>query len=251
MKPIKAFAHRGGASEIHENSDVAFAYAADLGYRFFETDVRLTADGEVMISHDADLSRVWGDSRKIAECRWKNIAALRSGTARPILLRQVLADYPQLHLNIDAKEPQVAIPLIRAVRDAGAESRVVLASFHAGTLQHIRRVAPEIPTSLSAPEVARHAARTLILRRPTTHPANVVALQIPVSYGPLRLDTPDFLALAHSSGLEVHYWTIDDPGQMRRLLRLGADGIMTDRPSVLRGVMLEEGCWSEQPKNDL
>ena len=69
------------------------------------------------------------------------------------------------------------------------------------------------------------------------------AAQIPVRQGPITLATERFVGNAHRRGLHVHMWTIDDPDEIRRLLDLGVDGIMTDRPQVLKDVLIERGEW--------
>ena len=91
-------------------------------------------------------------------------------------------------------------------------------------------------TALAPREVA-----TLRLARPRR--AAGQAAQVPVRQGPLTVVTPEFVARAHALGIEVHVWTIDDPAEIGRLLDLGVDGIMTDRPLVLRQVFTERGLW--------
>jgi glycerophosphoryl diester phosphodiesterase len=71
-----------------------------------------------------------------------------------------------------------------------------------------------------------------------------VAAQVPPRHGRLPVVDRRFLARAHGLGLQVHVWTIDDPAEMGRLLDLGVDGIMTDRPEVLRAVYESRGAWS-------
>jgi glycerophosphoryl diester phosphodiesterase len=64
-----------------------------------------------------------------------------------------------------------------------------------------------------------------------------------VAFSRVRIVTSGFLRTAHRTGLEVHVWTIDDPDEMRRLLDLGVDGLMSDRPDLLRQVLTERGAW--------
>ena len=79
------------------------------------------------------------------------------------------------------------------------------------------------------------------LRRPFATPA--VAAQVPVAFSRVKIVTPAFLDAAHRAGVEVHVWTIDDEAEMRRLLDLGVDGLMSDRPDRLRQVLTERGAW--------
>ncbi|TRW42798.1 glycerophosphodiester phosphodiesterase family protein, partial [Georgenia yuyongxinii] len=93
--------------------------------------------------------------------------------------------------------------------------------------------------------VARLVAAARLGRRPRVPgPAGgAVCVQVPTRVRGLQIVTSRFLAAAHRHGLAVHVWTVDDPGEMRRLLDLGVDGIISDRPRVLRGVLTERGAW--------
>jgi glycerophosphoryl diester phosphodiesterase len=82
------------------------------------------------------------------------------------------------------------------------------------------------------------------LRFGTPRRAAANAAQVPVSQGPITVVNQRFVERAHALGIKVHVWTIDDPAEMHRLLDLGVDGIMTDRPLVLRHVFEERGIWS-------
>ncbi len=72
---------------------------------------------------------------------------------------------------------------------------------------------------------------------------NVFAAQVPVSQGPLTIVDRKFIDAAHRADLQVHVWTIDDPIEIKRLLDLGVDGIMTDRPAILKQILQERNCW--------
>ncbi len=240
-----AFAHRGGAAIGDENTVAAFARAVDLGYRYVETDTHATADGIAVVFHDSTLARMTGDRRRVRDVRWADLASLRVGGAAAVpRLDEILDSWPQLRLNIDVKSDQAVDATLAAVRRAGALDQVLLASFSDNRLARIRRaLGPKVATSMGTREVARLwlGAR---LGRPSPVPESVVAAQVPATQGGLRIVTPRFLAYAHRLGLQVHVWTIDDPVQMRGLLDLGVDGIMTDRIEVLREVYRERGVWT-------
>ena len=242
--PPLAFAHRGGAAAGDENTAEAFGRAIALGYRYVETDVHATADGVAVVLHDPDLERVSGTAGLVERLRWADLAAVRVGGAGAVpRLDDVLAGWPQTRFNIDVKADAAAGPAIAAVRKAGAEDRVLLASFDDARLAGLRALAgPAVVTSLGRRAVARLRAASLAGLRFRPAPT-VVAAQVPVRYGRLSVVDRRLLSCAHRAGLQVHVWTIDEPDEMRRLLDLGVDGIMTDRIEALRDVFAERGLW--------
>jgi glycerophosphoryl diester phosphodiesterase len=242
--PPLAFAHRGGAAAGDENTAEAFGRAIALGYRYLETDVHATADGVPVVLHDPDLERVSGTAGLVARLRWADLATVRVGGAAAVpRLDDVLAAWPTTRFNVDVKADPAAGPAVAAVQRAGAQDRVLLASFDDARLVRLRALAgPRIVTSLGRWAVARLRAASLAgLRfRPA---ATVVAAQVPVRHGRLTVVDRRLVACAHRSGLQVHVWTVDEPDEMRRLLDLGVDGIMTDRVETLRDVFAERGLW--------
>ncbi len=243
-----AFAHRGGAAEGDENTAEAFGRAVALGYRYVETDVHATADGVPVVLHDPDLLRVTGTPGTVAGLRWTDLATVRVGGAGAVpRLDDVLAAWPDVRFNIDVKADGAAAPAVTALRRANAAGRVLLASFSDARLKKLRRLAgPAFATSLGVRGVARLRLASLT-GLPVRFPESVVAAQVPPAAGRFTVVDRRFLAYAHRIGLQVHVWTIDDPGAVRRLLDLGVDGIMTDRVDVLREVYRSRGLWPSDP----
>ncbi|MEV6932519.1 glycerophosphodiester phosphodiesterase family protein [Dactylosporangium sp. NPDC051485] len=239
------FAHRGGASAGDENTTAAFARAADLGYRYIETDTHATADGVAVVFHDDTLERLLGRPGRMIDLRWADLRTERVGGAAVVpRLDEVLDAYPDIRFNIDAKTDHAAQPTVDVVERVKAHERVLLASFSSARLARMRRAAgPAVATSMGMREVAGLWAAYQIGRRYT--PAQtVVAVQIPPRYGRIRLATKQFVDYCHRAGLHVHLWTIDDPQEIAYFLDLGVDGIMTDHIEVLRDVYLARGIWS-------
>jgi glycerophosphoryl diester phosphodiesterase len=235
------FAHRGGAAVGDENTTAAFGRAVDLGYRYIETDTHATADGVAVVFHDDTLQRMFGRPGTVRDLRWSDLSALRIGGAAAVpRLADVLDAWPEIRFNIDVKADTAVDPTLTVINDVGAADRVLLASFSDRRLARMRAATgPAVASCLGMREVARlwsGAVRSV--------PAGVVAVQIPPTYGRLRLATPRFLRRAHRLGLQVHLWTIDDPDEMRYFLDLGVDGIMTDRIEVLRDVFEARGHWT-------
>ncbi|MFC7546631.1 glycerophosphodiester phosphodiesterase [Plantactinospora sp. GCM10030261] len=243
-----AFAHRGGAADGDENTAEAFARAIALGYRYVETDVHATADGVPVIFHDPTLERLTGEPGRVAALRWADLASVRvAGAAAVPRLDEVLGAWPEVRFNIDVKAGGGVDPTVAVVERVGAGDRVLLASFSDARLTRLRSLAgPKVATSLGMRGVARLwlASRT---GTRITLPPSVVAAQVPVRHGPLRVVDRRFVDHAHRLGLQVHVWTIDDPAAMTGLLDLGVDGIMTDRVDLLRETYRTRGHWPTDP----
>jgi glycerophosphoryl diester phosphodiesterase len=240
-----AFAHRGGAGAGDENTMEAFARAVRLGFRYLETDVQATADGVAVVFHDPDLARMAGRRTRVGALRWADLATVRVGGAAAIpRLDDALAAWPQARYNLDVKADAAVGPALAALARTGAHGRVLLASFRDARLVRMRRaLGPAVATSLARWEVARLRLASYTGRARFAVPPGAVAAQVPVRFGRTTVVDRRFVAHAHRLGLQVHVWTVDAPGEMRELLDLGVDGIMTDHPEVLREVYLSRGLW--------
>ncbi len=241
-----AFAHQGGASEHPENTMPAFAHAYSLGYRYMETDVHASSDGVLFAFHDPDLQRTCGTPGLIREMTAEQVARARVSGREPIpRLDELLSAWPEARFNIDCKSDH-ALPhlLARLDRDDLFE-RVCIGSFSDARLDAVReRYGEKVCTSMGPRDVAKVRLGTWVGRAPKFRGAGVpLAAQVPVRQGPLPIVTASFVDGAHAAGLQVHVWTIDDEAEMRRLLDLGVDGIMTDEVTLLRNVIASRGEW--------
>jgi glycerophosphoryl diester phosphodiesterase len=235
---VLAFAHRGGTGAHPENTLAAFTHAASLGYTYLETDVHLTADGVLVAFHDPDLERTCDRPGLIAELSWSEVAAARVAGREPIpRFDDLLEALPEARFNIDCKSDGAVDALVSALTRHGALDRVCVGAFSDRRLRRLRRaLGPDLCTSLGPVETAR-----LTFGMPTS--ASLHAAQVPVRSGPVEVVTERRIERAHRRGLQVHVWTIDDSTEMERLIDLGVDGIMTDRPEVLRDVLMRRGLW--------
>jgi glycerophosphoryl diester phosphodiesterase len=236
------FAHRGGASEVPENTLPAFAHAVGLGYRYVETDVHLTADGVLLAFHDDVLDRVTDRTGVVAELPWAEVREARVDGTEPIpLLEDLLTTWPELRVNIDPKHDAAVDPLVEVLRRTGAVDRVCVGSFSDDRIARVQQALPGVCTSLGP-------VGSLQLGLAAAGDTSIGALpspcaQLPPSYGDTTVVTAELVAEAHRRGIQVHVWTIDDPAEMAALLDLGADGIMTDRPAVLKDVLAARQQW--------
>jgi glycerophosphoryl diester phosphodiesterase len=239
-----AFAHRGGAAEAQENSWAAFQRAVSLGFRYMETDVRTTADGVAVAFHDPTLERVTGSAGAINEVTWPQLQArrLRDGGEIP-RVEELLAAWPDLRWNIDVKHPQAVRPVIGAIDRTDSKHRVLVTSFSDRRTALLRAgLGPGVPTGAGRWTVALLVAAKVAPFRVLTRAS---AAQVPVARKGIHIVDARFVEACHRAGVAVHVWTVDDPEEMEQLLDLGVDGLMTDRPSVLRQVLRQRGQWPE------
>jgi glycerophosphoryl diester phosphodiesterase len=233
-----AFAHRGFAPDGVENSLAAFERAIALGYRYLETDVRVTADGVALAFHDSRLDRVTDRRGRVIDLPWAVVRQARIGGREPIpTLAELLDAWPHARVNIDVKSEAGVGPTIEAIRRTGAVERVCVAAFAEARIAAVRRVlGPRLCTA-----VGPGAAIGLRWGRAPRTSARCV--QAPARVGRREFVDARYVAAAHAAGLQVHVWTVNSRTEMVRLLDLGVDGVMTDAADLLRDVLVERGQW--------
>jgi glycerophosphoryl diester phosphodiesterase len=248
-----ALAHRGGAAYGPnvglENTMAAFRRAVDLGYRYLETDVHATRDGQLVAFHDTVLDRATDASGAIADLPWREVRKARVGGTEPVpLLAELFEEWPEVRVNIDVKADTALEPTLREVARHGATDRVCIGSFSERRLWAARRaLGPGVATAAGQVGTAVLRFTPAALSRLLHTPAPV--LQIPALHRlrgrTVTLVTPGLVRRAHALGKHVHVWFHDwsreDAPEMHRLLDLGVDGIVTDRIDVLRDVLAERG----------
>lgn len=246
-----AFAHRGGAEHPDlrglENTMRAFEHAVELGYDYLETDVQVTADGELVAFHDTMLDRVTGTAGAIRDLSAAEVAALRVGEGgRVPLLRELVERFPTARFNIDLKCDRSPAALAAFVAEHDLWDRVLVGSFARRRIAEFRRLTQRrVPTAAHRGEIVAFLLLPARLARRAT-PGRPAALQVPVRRV-LPIVTPRLLRRSRAAGLHVHVWTVDEPAEMRRLLDLGVDGLMTDRTDLLRAVLEERDAWRGSP----
>ncbi len=237
-------AHRGFSRDGLENTLPAFEAAVDLGLTHVETDVHATRDGALVAFHDACLDRVTDARGAIADLSWHQVSSAQvvgSGGRRAgvPLLEDLLGSWPDLRVNVDVKDWPAVGPLVDVVTRTSALHRVCVTSFDDRRTAAVRRaLGPGLATSpgrrgVTAWWAGSMAPAAAALRLDRT----VVAVQVPERAGPLRVVTPGSVAAAHRQGVQVHVWTVNDPPDMRRLLDLGVDALITDRADTAVDVL--------------
>jgi glycerophosphoryl diester phosphodiesterase len=248
---VLAIAHRGGAKHPDlrglENTVRAFRHAYDLGYRYLETDVHLTADGTLLAFHDDILDRVTDRTGPIGRAAEHVLASARIGGSEPIpALADLLEEFPDCRVNIDLKSPGAGGSLAALLDATGAHERVAVGAFSRARIREFRRrTGDRVATSASPAEVMAFVlAPTGRIARAVTGAA-VAALQVPYRRGTIPVVTASLVRRAHAAGAHVHVWTVDHPADMNHLIDLGVDGIFTDRTDVLKDVLTARGLWRD------
>jgi len=234
-------AHRGLALDAPENSLLAFAHALALGVTHLETDVHASADGVAVIAHDPDLSRVAGLSRRVGDLTAADLAAIDLGNGQHIpTLAEALDAFPAARFSIDVKSAEAVTPAVQAIRAARAENRVLLTSFSERRRRAAVAQLSGVATSASGPRFAAALLASVVRSGPLVRAAlrGLNAVQIPARAIGLDTVTPSRIRAFHAAGVEVHVWTINEEPEMRRLLALGVDGIVTDRADIAVGVLV-------------
>jgi len=274
---VIAYAHQGGAKEAPSSTLYAIRHALEHGATGIELDVHATSDGQLVVCHDPTLDRTTDAEGQIADFRLDELReldnaywflpgedAVRGLPAEEYVLRgraprdrdlgvatlaEVLEAFPGVVLNLDVKRtaPEVVAyeeTLARVLREHGRESDVIVASFLDSATDSFARYAPGVGVSAGTEATTEFYRRLHAGRPPQDDIARYVALQVPARFGPVVVVDERFVEAAHSCGLAVHVWTIDDPGEMEHLVGLGVDGIMSDEPTVLAGVLSRlEANW--------
>jgi glycerophosphoryl diester phosphodiesterase len=252
----RAYAHRGwhiGDLEGLENTLAAFRRAVAEGFGYLEMDVHASADGVPVVHHDPVLDRTTDATGPI---RARTAAALTDVRVRgrePLpLLEHVLTELPDTRMTIELKSDAVVDPVLAVLERTDSWHRVCLGSYHDGRLRKARAAAgPRLCTSMAQGAALGLRTRAWLAELPAPMrrlpaPASPGDLaQLPRRFGGLTVVDAALLRVAHATGREVHVWTVDTRPEMIAMLDLGADGLLSDRPDVLREVLQSRGAWQQ------
>ena len=252
--PVRNLAHRGGSLLAPEETLAAFAAAADIGVDALELDVHLSADGELVVFHDALVDRTTDGSGPLREMTLEELRELNAGyrfrdrtgafpyrddPVRIPRLAEVMEAHAGRRIVVEMKRPETAGPLCGLIRSFGRESSTLVAAFPRSALDDFRQGCPGVATGAGFSEAAWFMALSL-LRLEGLFSAPADALLVSERTGPLTVVSQRFLDAARRVGLPVIVWTVNDPEEMRRLLEFGVDGILTDDPAALAEILRQE-----------
>lgn len=263
---VLAFAHQGGAKEAPSSTLFAIEAALAAGADVIELDVHASRDGVLLVGHDDTLDATTNGSGGIEAHLAAEVLGLdaaywfvpgrgaQHGAAqgeytdrgravaderfRPTTLERVLEAFPGVLLNLDIKRTAPAVTpyeatLARLLREHGRLDDVIVTSFFDQATEAFRTLAPEVATSAGTNALTAFVQAVRGGSQPDPSIRRHAALQLPLSYGGVRLIDERLIDAAHRNGLAVHVWTVDEEEDMELLVEQGADGIMSDVPSVL------------------
>ena len=230
------FAHRGGSIEAPENTIEAFQHAVGMGCGYVATDVQLSKDGIPYTFHDNDLLRITGIAKDFGDLDSAEIDALRIFGDYPIpTLKECLQRFPDTKFNIDLKTDAVMKPALDIIKELNAMHRVCITSFSHKRIAYAREYLPEVCLSMAPQEMIRLKLKTWGLPLGVGHGH---CIQVPIYYkNALKIVTRRFVKKVQALGLKIHVWTINDEHTMQKLIDMGVDGIMTDRPRALKEIL--------------
>lgn len=258
-------AHRGASYDNPEHTFFAYDAAVREDVDMLECDLQLTKDEVLVCIHDTTVDRTAsGTGRgRVASFTLAELRAMDFGswfnTTRPTRARPEFAGAavvpfeeqldcylglnPRLRFHVETKapseyagrmEPALVALLARKGLLAGgtpATSTIVVQSFDLASLQRMKKLAPTIPTAFLFPGASSMPDLAAVAPFVDALAPNAAVLQ----------GAPFLVDAAHTLGMDVHAWTVDDPAVMRQLLDMGVDGIFTNRPALLRAAVDERG----------
>lgn len=255
-------AHQGGEALRPSNTRPAFDHAVALGADVLEMDVHATADGVLVLMHDDTVDRTTDGQGAIRNLTFAEIRQLDAGAywtadggqtfpyrgqgIRVPSLAEIFQAYPHIRVNIEIKQasPSIVEPFCQLLRQYEMTDQVLVATFHEATIREMRAACPEVATSMVRSEVTRFWILSLLGLGRLFH-APAAALQVPERstlplLGEVQVVTPRFVRNAHRHNVAVHVWTIDEAADMERLLAMGVDGLITDRPDRMLALLGRE-----------
>lgn len=249
----EVIAHRGGQGQWPGETLFAFERAAALGVDVLEMDVHSTSDGQLVLMHNDTVDETTEGTGRINSMTLAELKRLdagfrwtQDGQSFPFrgmgitvpTISEVFTAFPRARMNVEIKQksPSIVPQFCDLIRQHRMADKVLVASFWSDVLDEFRRACPEVATSASTPEALRFYALNVVLKGDKYRP-NADALQVDSKAKVFPIITESFVSAAHRQGLPLHAWTVNEPEEMRRMISLGVDGIITDFPLRLLEIL--------------
>jgi len=239
VKPIEITAHRGASGLAPENTIVAVVKAMEIGSDFSEIDVQETADGIIILMHDDSLQRTTGIEAGMWEKTFddlKNVEAGRwfsdefNGEPVPTLKSIIDTVRGKMKLNIELKmnghEKLLTEKVVTMVEKENFINNCILTSFDFEAIKKVRQLNSKIKAGYIFSKIPEDE--------------DVFTADVDLLSVKKKLVTEEFIQKAHANNKEVHVWTVNKPDDMRKLIGLGVDNIITNYPNILKEVLAEK-----------
>ena len=242
-------AHRGGAALWPENSLLAFRSALALGVDALELDLHLTADGEVVVLHDPSLDRTSTGTGAVRDLKLADLAAVRLKTREGAVTAERVPTFAQVldlvaptsaellpEIKVDANRQRydgIEEKVLALIRARGLRSRTTIQAFQVETIRRLRELEPKARTMLlvARGDVERDRARPAEAVR---RARELGATDLGMNH---RLIDTDVMSAARAAGIRVAAWTPNEEADIRRMVDLGVDMVMSDRPDLAKRLM--------------
>ena len=227
---FQPFVHRGNSVNFTENTLEAFQAAIDLGYKYIETDLRMTMDGEIVTFHDENIFRVSGEDKNICDLTFSeltNIPLIKGGHIPK--LTEVMEQFPDTRFNMDLKNKGIVNKVAKVIDSHNAYDRICIASFNTKTLKEFKKIRNQACISMGILDVIFFKFFKILI-------SSVDCIQIPLNWNGIKVLDNNLIKNAHSKNLKVHAWTINSQETMESLINMKIDGIMTDEAALLKNV---------------
>lgn len=222
-----ALSHRGNSKKYIENSYEAFKSVVNKGFEYIETDLRKTLDNEIVTFHDKTLKRLFNIDIEVENLSLKEINTFfKKRNCRLPTLEETLIEFPNIKFNIDLKTKEVVEPTINIINKLKAFDRVCFASFNSKNTNKVINKFPDANISMGLKDVALFKLFNI-----TNNFSKI--LQVPINWNGIKILNKNFIKKAMTKKLLVHAWTINDENNMRKLINMGVNGIITDEPDLL------------------
>jgi len=253
--PPLAIAHRGSRELWPENTMEAFSQAVALGFRFLETDLHVTADGVLVCVHDDTVDRTTDGTGAVSSFGFDELASLDAGFRHNSLgghpfrgkgvsipsLEEAVTALPEVSFVVDLKADGQVRLLADLIARLSLQDRLIVGSFSDQRLEEFRKATGGRVATSTGSMLSRMWLLTSRVGRGAGGDAS--ALQLPTQVRGIKVVDKKLVDTAHANGLQVHVWTVNDPVEMDAYLNLGVDGIISDRPDLLREVLVSRGQW--------
>jgi glycerophosphoryl diester phosphodiesterase len=230
-------AHRGASAVAPENTLIAYQKAIEMGADYAELDVRQTKDGAIVLMHDKTIHRTTGVKGFVWDFTLEELKQVEAGSwfgeefrgePIPTLEEVIRLVKGRMKLNIEVKisenEPGIAQRVIDIVRSENFSKSCIITSFDMETVKTFKAIAPDLKTGLIFDKEYR---------------SDVFEGNWEILSSNYELVDAEFMRLAKHSGKKTYVWTVNDKEEMLRLIGLGVDGIITDKPDLLKSVLTE------------